>query len=63
VSALVVVMVCLPFLMAVVACVVPINVTRHLTIVAGVASFALSLWLIPGVAHSSVTAGGLIRVD
>jgi hydrogenase-4 component F len=58
-----VVLVCLPFLMAIVACVVPIDVTRHLTIVVGVTTFALSIGLIPGVTHSSVTAGGLIRVD
>jgi hydrogenase-4 component F len=62
-SALVVVLVCLPFLMAVAACVVPIGVTRYLTIVVGVATFALSLRLIPGVAHTDVAAGGLLRVD
>ncbi|MGC1419209.1 MAG: proton-conducting transporter membrane subunit [Acidimicrobiales bacterium] len=62
-SALVVVLVCLPFLMAIVACVVPVDVTRRLTMIAGVATFALSLWLIPGVAHSNVTVGGLLRVD
>jgi hydrogenase-4 component F len=62
-SVIVVLLVCLPILMAVAACVVPIDVARYLTIIVGVATFVLSLWLIPGVARSSVSAGGLLRVD
>ncbi len=62
-SILVVALVCLPFATAVGTWFAPIRLSQDLSIVVGVASFALALGLLPRVAHSSVTVGGVFRVD
>jgi hydrogenase-4 component F len=49
--------------MALAACVVPVAVSRYFTVIVGVTTFVLSLFLVTGVAHSSVSVGGLFRAD
>lgn len=59
-----VMLVVLPFLVAVASLALPNVVSRYLTIFAGVASFALSLLLVPAAAdHAQVVVGSYLRVD
>lgn len=54
---------CLPLAMAVVALVAPVKISRYATVVVGAATFVLTFCLVPGVMHSTVRVGGLLRTD
>ena len=62
-SALLVVLACLSFAMAIVSWLAPVWVSQYLTMVVAIATFVMSLILVPRVTHSVVTAGSLLRVD
>ncbi len=62
-SALLIIIV-LPFVVAVVTYLVPFAVARVLTVIAGVVTFGLSLALIPAVVdHGHIASGSVLRVD
>jgi len=64
VSSLLLVIIALPFVVAVITYLVPFHTARVLTVVSGVVTFALSLALIPAVLdHGQVSAGSELRVD
>jgi hydrogenase-4 component F len=64
VAAILVLLLALPLAVAVICYVTPERVAKYLTVVSGVACFGLALGLVSTVTnHSSVTAGGLLRVD
>jgi hydrogenase-4 component F len=54
----------LPFVIAVVTYLVPVKVSKFLTVASGATTFAFALALVPTVVdHSRVVAGSLLRVD
>jgi hydrogenase-4 component F len=63
VSVLVVALVFLPVATALATWFAPARLSQNLSIVVGVASFAMALALLPRASHSTVTAGGLLRID
>jgi hydrogenase-4 component F len=63
VSILVILLVCLPFATAVGTFFAPARLSPDLSIFAGVASFVMALALLPSASHSTITAGGLLRID
>jgi hydrogenase-4 component F len=63
-SASIVAIIVLPFVVAVVTYFVPVRVSRVVTVISGVATFGLALALIPTAAtHPQITAGSQLRVD
>jgi len=63
-SSLLLVIIALPFVVAVITYLVPFHTARVVTVVSGVVTFALSLALIPAVLdHGQVSAGSELRVD
>jgi hydrogenase-4 component F len=63
-SAILVALITVPFVVSVVAFVLPLRPAWLLTVVTGAVSFGLSVALIPTAAsHSQITAGSLLRVD
>lgn len=54
----------LPFGVSVATCITPLAVSKLLSILSGVASFGLSIALVPAVSkHGDVVLGGVLRVD
>jgi hydrogenase-4 component F len=49
--------------MSAAACLIPVTVSRYLTVVVGAVTFVLGLCLVTGVRNTSVSAGGLLRAD
>ena len=62
-SALVLVLVCLPFVTAAVTWIVPVQFSQYVTILVSAATFAMALVLLPRVLHATVATGSLLRVD
>ncbi|MHB2027392.1 MAG: proton-conducting transporter transmembrane domain-containing protein [Acidimicrobiales bacterium] len=62
-TAVVIVLVCVPLVTALVTWFAPVKFSQYLTIIVAVATFALALVLLPRVTHSAVTTGSLFRVD
>ncbi len=63
-SAILVVLIVMPFVVAVATFFLPVGVSRFLTVACGAATFGLALALIPTAAtHSQITAGGQLRAD
>jgi hydrogenase-4 component F len=63
-SALLIAIVVLPFVVAVCTYFLPVAVSRILTVVSGAVTFGLSLTMLPTAAtHSQIAAGSVLRVD
>ena len=63
-SAILVLLASMPFVVAIVSAFAPLGVSRYLTLACGISSFALSLCIVPTVASGSIpTVGGVLRVD
>lgn len=62
-SALLVILACVPLVAAVLACFVPIRVSQYMTIVVGAATFIIALTMIASVARKNIVAGSVLRVD
>jgi len=63
VSAILIVIVSLPFAIAVATYFLPVALSKVVTVVSGVTVFGLSVALIPTVVHTQVAAGSLLRAD
>jgi hydrogenase-4 component F len=64
VSALLLVMLCLPFVVAIATYVLPTQTSKVVTALSGACVFGMSLAILPTVsAHKTVTLGGVLRVD
>lgn len=63
-SSILVVLVAMPFAVAVITFFAPVRFSKLLTVAAGAATFGLALALVPAtVDHSQITVGGELRVD
>lgn len=62
-SALLILLVCVPLAAAIVAWFAPVRLSQNLSIGVGVASFAMALALLPRASHSVIAVGGVLRVD
>jgi hydrogenase-4 component F len=63
-SSLLIAIIVVPFIVAVINYLLPVRVSRILTVVSGAITFGLSLALVPtAAAHAQVTAGSVLRVD
>ena len=63
-SSILVVLVVMPFVVAVATIFLPVGISKFLTVISGATSFALALTLVPAAAaHAQIAVGSLLRAD
>ncbi|MDA8281406.1 MAG: NADH dehydrogenase FAD-containing subunit, partial [Actinomycetota bacterium] len=63
-SSILVVLIVMPFVVAVATIFLPVGISKILTVISGATTFALALTLVPAAAaHTQIAVGSLLRVD